>query len=784
MADSNERTIKEEKILIFVQITDLHISKFNKKGGYTHLLYFLENGHKLITPELLVITGDLTDGKNKNNLSSKQHEEEWEAYKRIIARYGLNSRKEGKYVIDQRGNHDCFNVNGWESDANYYRTHSVSKKKGHGMVLNKEYGKYCFVATDGCPRRGLARPLNFFGYLEGEEMDMLREQLAECKDSNHTIMLNHYPVSVMKYGSSIIRAGEEAEKFGIKELEEGISVFLTGHLHQLIGGMGKSLKGYKQTPKNKGYLELELGDMKDHAIYRVVAIDNDIISFVDVVHTLPQGRIPAISPNPDNPLSIDQVEKVKQPPVVLVTNPKDSRYNIPGHEPLERIMESTEIRILVWADTGVRNVHVELDGVSLGYAQPKTKIASTLDNIEKRYENHKDGSLGNYVPLYTLKWDPEHIYGKYQEKIHTLRVKVLDNDGAETTSETVFRLSKTKSDPLPINNFWSGGWIIMSNFEKFLERTALMSYFGAVILVLLIPKLIAVYHTQSLIGERVWTSSKPDYVPEDNNIATLVRLKLKLGLLVAQNNRNWLTEKLTNLVLVMNNPVLFYSLYVYSILICVFPLFTGNMIKLFDGDHKAYTAVKGHVYGYGVLIQGEWVPLTDTWMYAISSILYPLIILPLYLALFAVKWDENDNDNGTMIVVGHEVMEGDESEEGLERDDSGNDDEVQRIEEKKRAKLLKTLTSLAMTFMYLYFLIIPMIMTCSVYGMFLTLVSGIGRFYNVLFCGWVLAKYSYGVERKIYTKLRGDIKPTEHEPDSFVSCSRDSSASLMSNKSK
>ena len=52
--------------------------------------------------------------------------------------------------------------------------------------------------------------------------------------------------------------------------------------------------------------------------YRVLAIDHDIFSFVDV--------------------------RLNTWPIILITNPKDAHYVMPPHEPLGRMRKSTHIR--------------------------------------------------------------------------------------------------------------------------------------------------------------------------------------------------------------------------------------------------------------------------------------------------------------------------------------------------------------------------------------------------------------------------------------------------------
>ena len=69
-----------------------------------------------------------------------------------------------------------------------------------------------------------------------------------------------------------------------------------------------------------GFLELEVKDWMDNRYYRIVTVDHDLISFVDVPH--------------------------RDWPVVLITNPKPATFMIPGREPVSRIRNSTHIRYL------------------------------------------------------------------------------------------------------------------------------------------------------------------------------------------------------------------------------------------------------------------------------------------------------------------------------------------------------------------------------------------------------------------------------------------------------
>ncbi|KAJ1718059.1 hypothetical protein LPJ61_006900, partial [Coemansia biformis] len=296
-----------DSVLTFIHVSDLHISRFATEGGLVHFQHFLRTAVPLISPRLVAVTGDLTDGKGPRLLSSAQQPSEWAAYQRAVAPF--RGRFNGTFLRDQRGNHDCFDVFSDAAPENMYRTHSVvGDSTGYLLRIEEPFGTYSFVAADACPARGVIRPLNFFGYLDPPRLRVLEQRMALARGSNHTFMLSHYPASTMAFGhhpgapSSLMRQ---------------VSVLLSGHLHQLMAGLGKQLQAYHA---RDGFWELEIGDMKQHAVYRVYAVDHDLVSFVDVTLPLPALPLP-------NPARLDaRVDRpLPHPPVVLVTSPKDAR---------------------------------------------------------------------------------------------------------------------------------------------------------------------------------------------------------------------------------------------------------------------------------------------------------------------------------------------------------------------------------------------------------------------------------------------------------------------------
>ncbi|KAJ2003335.1 hypothetical protein H4R26_003128 [Coemansia thaxteri] len=572
LSDSNDG------LLTFIHASDIHVSKYVPKGGLIHFLHFLHTAVPLISPRLVAVTGDLTDGKDQQRLTSLQQLDEWKAYRRALESSAVRTRFNGSFYRDQRGNHDCFNVFSANSADNYFNAYSAAGSvDGYHLQIEEPFGTYSFVASDGCPRHGFARPLNFFGYLDAQGMELLESRLARASaSSNHTFLLNHYPVSTMLYGRY---------NRTFADLVRGVSVFLCGHLHQLAAGVGAQLQAYKA---HDGYWELEIGDMKEHAIYRVYAVDHDLISFVDV--TLPVGAIMPM-PNPQL-LDVTVTEPIPHPPVVLVTNPKDARYLLPNHEPLHIMRSSKFIRAL----------------------ETKNEHGDVLK-----------------TPLWVAPWDP----AQYDDaRLHELEVTAVDEAGKATTVRIPFHFS---DDLVALDNDSRGGWIMRQNFPDIFRVSGITSYLLVTVFMLLIPR----FYFASLSDSRAWVAARTLKHHKDEarlrhlwaaftrgdivNPFTLVKLLLAL---IAARTRFLVSTQFTAQVYFASIGWLFWPAYFFAIALVVLPLFTGLLIP------SAGPMGVGSVYAYGIYIAGEWAPLLDSWTYALSSII-SLGLLLVYLPLAA-----------------------------------------------------------------------------------------------------------------------------------------------------
>lgn len=121
-----------------------------------------------------------------------------------------------------------------------------------------------------------------------------------------------------------------------------------------------------------------------------MAIDHDLFSFVDTT--------------------------VGTWPLVLVTNPKDAKFLSPSREPVQRMINSTHIRILVFSTVSIKSIQLLVDGQEL-----PTPVAV------------------NGGPLYVSPWQSS----KYLLGLHYIEVTVLDDVGRTSVYSQQFSLDGT-----------------------------------------------------------------------------------------------------------------------------------------------------------------------------------------------------------------------------------------------------------------------------------------------------------------------------------------------------
>ena len=79
-----------DNIFWFVQLSDIHLSKFRSPGQKADLEHLCSEWLPYIKPSLVLLTGDLTDAKDRWQIGSGQYLEEWRAYASVMQRCKVN----------------------------------------------------------------------------------------------------------------------------------------------------------------------------------------------------------------------------------------------------------------------------------------------------------------------------------------------------------------------------------------------------------------------------------------------------------------------------------------------------------------------------------------------------------------------------------------------------------------------------------------------------------------------------------------------------------------------
>ncbi|CAH0560338.1 unnamed protein product [Brassicogethes aeneus] len=369
-----------DHLIWFLQISDIHISIFRDPSRITQFREFCHYTVNAVEPSLVLASGDLTDAKTSDAIGSEQFEDEWKHYRGILDE---TKAKEKTVWLDIRGNHDNFNVAGPDSKQNFFTNYSVQGKahpRSYMYQLREGGELYTFIAVDACLEPGPKRPFNFVGILDQPEVDEINELVKKTRasGSNYTVWFGHFPTSCT------LTVGEKNARDLIGQLDSGL-VYVCGHLHKLGGIVPKMYAMQKA-----GFLELELGDWKENRVYRLIAIDHGLLSFVDQHHN--------------------------QWPLVLITNPKNALFFNPQKENLMNIKHSTHIRVLAFSLDKITSVKVRVNrGAWIECANKKG-------------------------PLYVVEWNPL----EYNVGIHNIEAEVRDVNGRKTIESQPFAIDGSR----------------------------------------------------------------------------------------------------------------------------------------------------------------------------------------------------------------------------------------------------------------------------------------------------------------------------------------------------
>ena len=126
-------------------------------------------------------------------------------YWNAINRTNVSSRTNW---LDIKGNHDNFNVFGWDHPNNYFKKYSIRgphNQRSYKFRVSHETETYSFIGVDACLDPSPKRPFNFVGLLHQKDIDHLRSLRDSELDSNYTIWFGHYPTSSIAMPSPGLR---------------------------------------------------------------------------------------------------------------------------------------------------------------------------------------------------------------------------------------------------------------------------------------------------------------------------------------------------------------------------------------------------------------------------------------------------------------------------------------------------------------------------------------------------------------------------------------------------
>ena len=632
----------------FVHISDIHLSKFRSpertKAFRKFTGDFLQTG---IDPQFVIVTGDLTDAKAQNHISSQQYIEEWATYSSILSDNGILQRK--NFWFDVRGNHDSFDVPSFKGHQNLFRKYSVSKVAFFEFMYNHTFGEavnsYQVIGFDACPASGTRRPFNFFGHVGQDTVDQLESALQKSSSNrniHHRFVIGHYPLSVLtsKRSSGSGRTAQEL-------IDLHATMYFCGHLHTLFGFVPRMHIHHR-----KGMVEAEIGDWKDHRKFRVVVVDHDVVSFADLTfQSSAETVLPTLNEN-----GIIRESKCSKPnPAVLISNPKNALYQMPGKEPTAEIVaKSTHIRVLLFMYNeqfaeefveeenlasvmpchSVLNMDIFIDGVHVGTATPYQLGREGMVDGSKA-GNGSDKFINR---LYTLKWNPRW----YKEGLHSIKVEMLLMNNESGKKVKWFFSQKFSVDgKSPLSGAFLPRIVLKCDLTVVGQVCFYCLYFTIVGGLLLLPKLIATVKSDAgLYGqwklELFYRSVGINQAMKTKTSETLSKARTKysptfVNIMVKKfgseymNRNEWkrsldrfflqcvVFSELTELYL----PVLLYGLY-----LSFGPWLIGGLNS---------NTSSGMLFIFGAVVDGEFLSLSLTYYHGIFYLLLAYFPLILYL---------------------------------------------------------------------------------------------------------------------------------------------------------
>ncbi|CAL4938620.1 unnamed protein product [Urochloa decumbens] len=264
-----------------VQVSDLHISAYSPERAAD--LALLGTALRAIRPHLLLVTGDITDAKNRQRTTSRQDEYEWVTYKKTIDAIAGSGGIDKSRIFDIRGNHDTYGVPYRGGKLDFFSTYSVNSQLKRlstiSSILLQGDRSYQFLGIDDTMSVGIRYPANLFGHPTDKRIEAVNSELQYWTNHSNVpvtkVVFGHFPMS-------FTTSSEKGQRYESVFARQSVSAYLCGHLHAKVS---KQLWRYHKMRTTEGhkssFWEWELGDWKDSRLLRILAIDGDAVSFID-----------------------------------------------------------------------------------------------------------------------------------------------------------------------------------------------------------------------------------------------------------------------------------------------------------------------------------------------------------------------------------------------------------------------------------------------------------------------------------------------------------------------
>ncbi|KAL5565817.1 hypothetical protein UlMin_028981 [Ulmus minor] len=499
--ESNSRRVIDVKggpdsVVWVVQLSDLHFSVHQPDRAFD-FKKLVGPALSMINPSLVLITGDLTDGKSKDLLTMKQNEEEWLEYQNVMEDVVKRSRLDKNIFFDLRGNHDNFGVPVVGGSFDFFSKYSINGQLGrttnvNSVTLQTAEHKHLFVGVDTTMSIGLRGPTNLLGHPTDELLAELDSELSQW-DSQTT-----KPVTKISFGHFTLSFS--APSYSAKSLKDvflnhSVSAYICGHLHTRFG---KNLKRHHQLSNHistlqkffqfnvhqsydntvncsvgavpvKEFWEWEMGDWRKSRAMRILAIDRGHVSYVDI-----------------------DFKSGGKKTIILPTFPLDSRFmstssSLHNYECQVMVPSSYEtVRALVFSASPIVSVVAKVYDSRPGY-----------HNLVLEAEMSKIGDESSRGDLYVAPWNYRAFEDPSPDR-YWLQIEAKDITG---------RLTLTDLRPFSINGLTakvSWTWTefkVMGCEWAALYYPLLWSVLYFMLAILLIPKALLLFTKKRFTGK-------------------------------------------------------------------------------------------------------------------------------------------------------------------------------------------------------------------------------------------------------------------------------------------